>query len=89
MKQKVYIETSIVSYLTGRPSRNLHTAAWQSLTNDWWDNRRRLFDLYVSELVLEEAGRGNVTPIPSANYCQRKIWKCSKTPKRDMEGCYN
>jgi predicted nucleic acid-binding protein len=59
MKKKVYIETSIISFLGGRPSRNLLAAAWQSITTDWWENRRELFDLYVSELVLEEAGRGD------------------------------
>ena len=46
--------------MTGRPSHNLLTAAWQNLTVDWWDKRKQLFDLYVSELVLEEAGRGDV-----------------------------
>ena len=59
MKKKVYIETSIVGFLGGRPSRNLLAAAWQSITTDWWENRRELFDIYVSELVLEEAGRGD------------------------------
>jgi hypothetical protein len=32
MKLKVYIETSIVSYLMGRPSRDLIIAAHQELT---------------------------------------------------------
>ena len=59
MEKKVYIETSIASFLTGRPSQNLFAAAWQSITVLWWDNRRQLFDLYVSELVLEEARRGD------------------------------
>lgn len=59
MRKKVYIETSIVSFLTGRPSRNLLAAAWQTLTIEWWEKRRLLFDLYISELVLEEAGRGD------------------------------
>lgn len=59
MKKKVYIETSIVSYLTGRPSRNLIVAAWQSLTTEWWERRRNEFELYTSELVIEEARRGD------------------------------
>lgn len=59
MKEKIYIETSIVSFLTGSPSQNLLAAAWQSVTTDWWNNRRRSFEIYVSELVLEEAGRGD------------------------------
>lgn len=53
---KVYIETSIVSYLTARPSNNLITAAWQKETVDWWETQRDRFDLYISEVVVEEAG---------------------------------
>jgi predicted nucleic acid-binding protein len=56
---KVYIETSIVSYLTARPSNNLIAAAWQKETVDWWESQRHRFDLYISEVVLEEAGRGD------------------------------
>lgn len=59
MKPKVYIETSLISYLVSRPSRNLIVAAQQQVTNDWWDNRRSAFDLYVSQLVLQEASKGD------------------------------
>lgn len=56
---KIYIETSIVSYLTARPSNNLIAAAWQRETVDWWETQRGRFDLYISEVVVEEAGRGD------------------------------
>jgi len=56
---KVYIETSIISYLTARPSNNLIAAAWQKETVDWWDTQRKRFSLYISEVVIEEAGRGD------------------------------
>ena len=59
MKQKVYIETSVISYLTARPSRDLITAAHQQLTLDWWEDRRADFDLYVSQLVMREASAGD------------------------------
>lgn len=58
-KKTVYIETSIISYLTARPSSNLLAAAWQKASIDWWDTRRARFDLFASEIVLEEAGRGD------------------------------
>ncbi len=62
MEEKtVYVETSIVSYLTARPSSNLIAAAWQKATVDWWDRRRGKFSLYVSDIVLMEAGRGDST----------------------------
>ncbi len=60
MKQKVYIETTIPSYLAGRPSRDLVIAGNQELTREWWDGRREAFDLYVSQFVLDEAEDGDV-----------------------------
>ncbi|MGA1824897.1 MAG: type II toxin-antitoxin system VapC family toxin [bacterium] len=58
-KNTVYIETSIVSYLTARPSNDLLAAAWQKATIDWWDVQRNQFDLYTSDIVLDEAGKGD------------------------------
>lgn len=59
MKPKVYLETTIVSYLAARPSRNLIVAAHQQITHDWWDGQRGEFDLFVSQLVVDEASKGN------------------------------
>jgi predicted nucleic acid-binding protein len=56
---KTYLETSVISYLTARPSRDQIAAAHQQLTRDWWERRRTRFDIYVSELVMQEAGRGD------------------------------
>jgi hypothetical protein len=55
----VYIETSIVGYLTARSRDAVIFQARQELTRDWWHNRRLDYDLVVSELVLDEAGRGD------------------------------
>lgn len=63
MKPSVYIETSLVSYLVSRPSKNLIVAAQQQITNEWWDTRRVEFDLYVSQLVIGESSRGDVGEI--------------------------
>jgi hypothetical protein len=59
MAGTVYLETTIPSYLAARASRDLVTAAHQQLTVEWWQTRRTAFDLYVSELVLQEAGLGD------------------------------
>jgi hypothetical protein len=59
MKAKVYIETTIPSYLVARPSRDLLIAAHQQITRDWWETRGAQFDLYISEPVLEEAAVGD------------------------------
>ena len=58
MKPKAYIETSIVSYLTARQSRDLVLAAHQEVTRDWWASREH-FELFASQFVLDEAAAGN------------------------------
>ena len=55
----MYLETTVVSYLTARPSRTVITAAHQQITMEWWERRRHDFDLVVSELVLREAEGGD------------------------------
>lgn len=55
----VYIETSVVSYLTALPARDLLVAAWQNATFQWWRNRRAKFELCTSQLVLDEAAAGH------------------------------
>jgi hypothetical protein len=59
MKPKVYLETTIVSYLTAWPSRDLVMAANQATTIEWWRNRRDAFDLFVSQAVLKESRAGD------------------------------
>ncbi|MCX7012310.1 MAG: type II toxin-antitoxin system VapC family toxin [Candidatus Sumerlaeota bacterium] len=59
MMKTVYIETSIVSYLTALPARDLLAAAWQNATSRWWETRRQYFELFTSQLVLDEAAEGH------------------------------
>jgi hypothetical protein len=59
MKAKVYIETTIPSYLAARPSHDLLVAAHQEITRHWWESRRSNFSLYASELVVQEARAGD------------------------------
>ncbi|MCB2263779.1 MAG: type II toxin-antitoxin system VapC family toxin [Candidatus Thiosymbion ectosymbiont of Robbea hypermnestra] len=59
MNFTVYLETSIIGYLASFPSRDLITAANQQLTHDWWDNKRKQYDLYVSETVIAECSAGD------------------------------
>jgi len=60
MKRKVYIETSVISYLTARPSKNVIEAGHQQTTYLFWD-RRSEFDLVASELVITECGAGDAS----------------------------
>jgi len=54
-KESVYIETTVVSYLTAWLSRDLIRAAHQQITQEWWQQRREDFEIYVSEFVISEA----------------------------------
>ncbi|MDE0347135.1 MAG: type II toxin-antitoxin system VapC family toxin [Boseongicola sp.] len=59
MRPTAYIETSVVSYLTARPSRDVVIAAYQEITRDWWRSAPERFDLLASALVVSEAGAGD------------------------------
>jgi hypothetical protein len=62
VRHTVYVETSVFSYLAGRPSRDLIVAARQQRTHTWWRTRRAAFDLYVSQVVIDEAKAGDPRP---------------------------
>ena len=59
MAERVYIETTIVSYLTARPNRDVVIAGHQQVTHDWWETRREKYELCVSQLVVGEAAAGD------------------------------
>ncbi len=67
MKPSVYIETTIISYLTAKPSRDLIIAAHQQITNEWWADARSQVDCYVSPFLIDEASRGD------AIYAQKRL----------------
>ena len=58
VKRKIYVETSVISYLTARPSKTIIGAAHQQLTLAWWEKRGQ-YELVVSEVVLRECGAGD------------------------------
>ncbi len=59
MKPRVYVETTIPSYLTSRPSRDLIIAAHQQITQEWWEHKSGAFQLYASQFVIDEASAGD------------------------------
>ncbi len=61
MAALLYLETSIISYLTALPSRDVIVAGRQQLTLEWWHRRRSVFEIVVSELVHIECGDGDPT----------------------------
>ena len=58
MKRRVYLETTIPSYLTAWVSRDLVMAAHQQITREWWETRRHEFEMFVSQFVIDEVGLG-------------------------------
>ena len=59
MNPTVYIETTVISYLTARPSRDLIIAAHQQVTHEWWEKALPHFDVFISPIVLEEISGGD------------------------------
>jgi len=67
MKPKLYLETTIPSYLTARPTRDQLMAGQLIATKKWWRLRRNDFELFISQLVLDEAARGDATAASRRN----------------------
>ncbi len=58
-KPAVYLETSVISYLMSRPSRDLVVAAHQEITREWFALQAQAYELFVSQLVVSEASAGD------------------------------
>ncbi len=80
MKPKIYIETSISSYLTARPSNDIRAMANQNTTIEWWENRRSEFEVFVSEFVIAESSQGH----PEAS--NRRMAAIEGIPELDVTG---
>jgi hypothetical protein len=63
MKSKLYIESSIFSYLAARPSRDVIVAGQQASTLRWWKDRRRDYQIFISKLVWQEVGQGDAAAV--------------------------
>ena len=75
MRPKVYIETSIIGYLTARQSNDIRAAANQNATLEWWDIQRPKFDLLISEFVTAEASLGD------SEAAQRRLMVIAEIPE--------
>lgn len=74
----VYVETTIPSYLVAEPSRDLIVAANQQLTHEWWSSAKQRFDLFVSEVVMEEIRAGK------PGFAARRVEAVSELPVLDL-----
>ncbi len=55
----LYIETTIVGHLAGRLLAEPIVLARQKLTRDWWENHADQYQLYISQLVVDECSAGD------------------------------
>ncbi|MBI5386602.1 MAG: type II toxin-antitoxin system VapC family toxin [Verrucomicrobia bacterium] len=58
MRARLYLETTIPSYYVARPSKNAITAARQKVTHHWWAKRLRDFEVFISDVVIDEVALG-------------------------------
>jgi hypothetical protein len=59
-RSAIYLDTTVVSYLTARLSRQISIARRQDITRVWWENYRHRHTLWISNVVLNEAAAGNI-----------------------------
>ena len=59
MNSSVYLETTIVSYYCSRPNRDIIISARQQLTELWWYTQMKNYNVFISDLVLEESAKGD------------------------------
>lgn len=78
MKSSIYIETSIISYYTSRPNRDLIIAARQQQTHDWWNNQMKDFDVFISKMTLDEIADGDPTA------AEKRLHVVKKFPLLDL-----
>lgn len=83
MPPSVYVESSVISYLTARPSRDVVAASRQAITSEWWADHRLRYDVYISALVIEEISAGN--PLAAASRLQAVANIPSVTIEPDAE----
>jgi hypothetical protein len=74
IKPKLYLETTIPSYLVSKPSRDLRLAADQEQTLEWWEEHRSRFEIFISAVVLREVSKGN------PEMAQRRVDALSQIP---------
>ena len=78
MKKHIYIETTVVSYLTAKPSRDIMIAGHQEATRELWAKLSSRYETYVSALVFQEAGRGDL------DQAQMRLAAIAKFPMLDI-----
>ncbi len=80
MKPRLYIESSVISYYTARPSRDLIAAGHQQITQQWWSQQLSWYEPYISEVVREEITRGDPAAVESRLQAVQSFARLAVTP---------
>jgi predicted nucleic acid-binding protein len=59
LKQSIYVESSVISYLTAKENRDLVIAARQKMTKNWWKGTANSGELFISTYVIDEISQGD------------------------------
>lgn len=78
MRESIYLETTVVSYYTSRPSRDIIVIAHQEITREWWPEAIKRFDVFISEIVIEEASLGD------SEAAQRRLEEIENFPHLEL-----
>ena len=82
--QTVYIETTIPSYLTARPSSNFQRQRHQKQTRSWWETERQKYQIFVSTYVLDEVALGDSDAAARRLTCLEDIPVLEILPETDL-----
>ena len=78
MKRKIYIETSVVSYLVADMSENIRVSGHQLATHDFWKSLPE-YNVFISDTVVEEASRGDEGKV------QKRLWTIRDFPVLEID----
>ncbi len=80
-RPRVYVETTLPSYLTAFRSTNPRRALHQEITQEWWQLAAERFDWFISDLVWEEISDGD--PIAASDR-QAAVAAIPRLPLNDL-----
>jgi len=104
-KRSIYIETTVPSIITSRPSRDIRNLYRQEISKEFWEYERQKYNLYISQYVVEECKRGDedaakrrlelIKDIPSLPTSEdvenlaEKYYKCLGISKKAKTDCFH
>ena len=83
MKPTVYIETTVIGYLTSRFRSDVTVAGHQNTTREWWTNAADRFSLLASQLVVLECSAGDADAAQERREALQHVQLLQTTPEAE------